>query len=131
MPIKLTGEAKRAYERAHYKVIRERGQAGQFPCVDCGRNAWEWSFTGGDYENVENYEPRCSRCHHRYDGLNVGEKNANTGLKEADILIIRDRRYTTKELADRFGINSDAIRKIRRGETWSHVPNKEDVADGD
>lgn len=52
----------------HLRVIRARGKAAEHPCVDCGGTARDWSqIHDADPLVVTNYEPRCRRCHRRYD----------------------------------------------------------------
>jgi hypothetical protein len=80
------------YRNMHRKVRRWRGSATLATCVDCGKNAHEWSYMGGSKHEVEgttpgrkdtevhvrwstsvwDYVPRCVPCHRAYDrGGNV------------------------------------------------------------
>lgn len=67
-----------AYSSAHYRIRRSKGAASRFRCVDCGTQALDWSYSGGDPgELVEaglaysldpnRYVPRCRACHKSHD----------------------------------------------------------------
>lgn len=79
-----------SYTAAHKRVARWRGFAKEHDCVDCGKQAQEWSYRGGSsfeqsgpsprrkngktvYVNskwsgyIWDYEPRCVDCHKTYD----------------------------------------------------------------
>jgi HNH endonuclease len=68
---------KRAYDRAHLRVVRLWGKARLYPCIECGRPAQDWAYDGTDPtgEGVkrkysiwpEFYMPMCHRCHLRRD----------------------------------------------------------------
>jgi hypothetical protein len=55
--------------------MRTRGPAAAQPCVDCGTQAYAWSYTyepgelhlPNAYGTPERYQPRCRGCHARYD----------------------------------------------------------------
>lgn len=74
------------YEAMHKRVSRERGPAAEHVCVDCGEPALHWSYDGQDPAELtgpdvtrgrvyqvrysaspEHYDPRCARCHKRFD----------------------------------------------------------------
>lgn len=75
------------YDAAHKRVTRSLGPAANFICVDCGGAAAEWSYTGGDPDEVTTrpdlrpcehaglvyslnpayYAPRCRPCHRSKD----------------------------------------------------------------
>ena len=72
------------YDAAHGRVLRDRGPAKAFMCVDCGEPAAHWSYDHGDpnelvvpplanrggYKyslNSEMYSPRCVPCHKAFD----------------------------------------------------------------
>jgi hypothetical protein len=74
------------YASAHRRITNAKGPAGQHSCVTCGRPAAEWSYDHRDPDEIirpgrraspfsvkpEHYEPRCVRCHRRFDkGLDV------------------------------------------------------------
>lgn len=73
---------KPTYAGMHKRLMYDRGKASQFKCVDCSRQAEEWSYNGGckneHWEKVNDswlaystdqslYAPRCKRCHRKRD----------------------------------------------------------------
>lgn len=72
------------YHRYHVKVYRLRGKASSQKCVDCGKQAREWSSvhdTDGS-DPYSHFQPRCSRCHKRYDNIpqRTSERQRGKGL---------------------------------------------------
>ena len=69
------------YRAAHNRVVRTKGRADDYPCIDgCGRIAKDWSYDGAEPDelvdpkhglpyslNPERYEPRCRGCHTEHD----------------------------------------------------------------
>ena len=67
------------YVAAHDRVRAIRGKASQFPCVDCGEKARDWSYDHEDENELvnpkghayspepEHYFPRCKHCHTLFD----------------------------------------------------------------
>ncbi|SDZ12012.1 hypothetical protein SAMN05216215_104740 [Saccharopolyspora shandongensis] len=71
------------YQQAHVRVRERFGKAFEYPCVYCGQQAREWSYSGccpdvmyGDNghgvmmyysPNPEMYYPQCRKCHAAYD----------------------------------------------------------------
>lgn len=66
------------YNGVHLRLAAQRGRATEYPCVDCGDLAFEWSYNNsheqerrdsiGRYStNLDAYDPRCVRCHRRFD----------------------------------------------------------------
>ena len=70
------------YHALHARVRTAKGRASEHPCVDCGYRAREWSYIGGDPDELEQlvrgqmmaysldldrYEPRCLSCHRAFD----------------------------------------------------------------
>ena len=52
----------------HRRLHRKIGKASQFPCVDCGRPAKDWSCEKGKYtDKICDYKPRCRSCHVKKD----------------------------------------------------------------
>lgn len=70
------------YGGAHCRIYRARGNATEYPCVDCFDQAAQWSYRhGSERENTEwmdgklvpyspdpmDYDPRCVPCHKAFD----------------------------------------------------------------
>lgn len=57
------------YSANHKKVVRRRGAARNYVCVDCGAPAREWSHIHGTdgRDPMVHYAPRCIPCHKEYD----------------------------------------------------------------
>jgi hypothetical protein len=79
------------YKGLHQRLIRGRGQASQYPCVDCGGTAEHWSLRkdhAGQLQKdeldriwtilLEDYDPRCIPCHRGYDKDWGGPKGAHS-----------------------------------------------------
>lgn len=59
-----------SYTTQHIRVTNIRGHADQYACIDCGKRAMHWSYVHDtDRANVDNYQPRCAKCHCRYDNI--------------------------------------------------------------
>lgn len=86
------------YAGAHLQVRRLHGNANQHQCVDCGGQASEWSYRGGDPDELttdpsvrrehpglrysadpDYYEPRCKPCHRSMDESLVRGRDPQTG----------------------------------------------------
>jgi len=70
------------YGAVHKRLERERGRASEHLCAACGNRAQEWSYDGGDPNeltevlekrpikyttDLERYSPRCRKCHRHLD----------------------------------------------------------------
>lgn len=55
-----------------------------------------------------------------------GEEHYNAKLKEKDVRLILDSYLNTRQLAELFGVQSEAIARIRRGFSWKHISRKGD-----
>src|ERR1700761_2612724 len=66
------------YKGRHDRVVRARGRAGDYLCVDRGAAARDWSHTHGTdgLDVYEDYEPRCRSCHMKYDEPHKGNRFA-------------------------------------------------------
>lgn len=62
----------------HDRLKHRRGKANEYACVDCGGQAAEWSYDHDDPNerpsdhgpyslDYDHYDPRCVRCHRRFD----------------------------------------------------------------
>lgn len=64
-----------AGDKVSYRGIHKRkelrdGKAKDYFCIDdCGYAAFHWSYNSalGERVNLDAYEPRCVRCHKRFD----------------------------------------------------------------
>lgn len=88
-----------SYSGAHDRIRRDRGSASEYDCVDCGRQASQWSYNHSDFDelysaekasfglpfslDVGNYDPRCIPCHKRFDIDRLGGKIARKSTKTA------------------------------------------------
>lgn len=55
----------------HKRIHRAYGKASDRKCVDCGKKARDWSNDTGKYtDKIEDYVPRCRKCHIAKDGNN-------------------------------------------------------------
>lgn len=70
------------YVAAHSRVRATRGRPREHACIDCGKQASDWSYRGecpreqisrtdkpglAFSPDPEMYDPRCKRCHEDYD----------------------------------------------------------------
>lgn len=67
------------YASTHTWLRRRLGKPSDLRCVDCGGSAEEWSYDGGDPDELQDaegrvytrnplaYSPRCVRCHRIFD----------------------------------------------------------------
>lgn len=65
------------YRALHNRLVETRGRASEYPCADCGDPAKDWSHDGGAgafSTNLDDYSPRCRRCHLAYDDRQRDER---------------------------------------------------------
>lgn len=70
------------YRTVHQRIRKWRGSASGYICVDCGENAYHWSYNHSSiFERTEvvdgfsvsfsplvsDYDPRCVKCHKKFD----------------------------------------------------------------
>lgn len=68
----------------HKRIHKKYGKASERDCVDCGKQALDWSLNGSVYtDNIEDYSPRCRRCHLKYDMTQERRNNLSVALKKA------------------------------------------------
>jgi hypothetical protein len=67
------GDERARYQRAHGRVSAARGKASQHVCVDCGVQAQDWSNRTGDIFNIDDFDPRCRKCHTSFDRTHRGK----------------------------------------------------------
>lgn len=74
----------------HRRIHRKHGPASSRKCVDCGKQARDWSLNGTEYtDNVDDYSPRCRSCHVKYDDksnnraelISIGVKRMHERIK--------------------------------------------------
>lgn len=119
---------RQAASRVSWEITNGPIPEGMEVCHNC---------PGGD-------NPRCVRPDHLFLGTRAenmadrkakggyvsrrGEANNLARLTETQVLNVR-RRYASGEkvpaLADEYGVTSDCIRRIVRGQNWSHLPTVE------
>lgn len=92
------------FDAIHKRLSRARGSASKYPCVDCGKDAQEWSYNQSDpaelYQafgaaqvpyslDINNYDPRCISCHRKFDGTGRNRPRGSDGrfLPGADITV--------------------------------------------
>lgn len=52
----------------HKRIHRQHGKASDRKCIECGNRARDWSNETGKYtDKIEDYVPRCRKCHTRKD----------------------------------------------------------------
>jgi NAD-dependent SIR2 family protein deacetylase len=75
----------------HKRLRGRRGAAIKHECVDCGKQAEQWSYIHGtDQQDLDNsYEPRCTKCHCKYDQW--GYVKGHTRNKGTDAWLLRER----------------------------------------
>ena len=67
-----------SYRAVHARIKQQRGPASYFKCCDCGKQAAEWSYNHMDPDErqslygaysteMQQYEPRCVKCHRGFD----------------------------------------------------------------
>lgn len=72
-----------SYASMHQRLVRDHGPASAYPCLDCGGEAKDWSYTHDDPDELvsdrgssagyayslddKRYVPRCRSCHTKFD----------------------------------------------------------------
>jgi hypothetical protein len=51
----------------HKRLYRWKGKASLFKCVDCFKQAKDWSSETEEYLSIEEFKPRCRSCHVKKD----------------------------------------------------------------
>jgi len=113
-----------ARRQLHGKIEIIRGKASEYNCVDCGSEAYHWTWIHNtDDEDIYNYTPRCTNCHYKYDFS--GERNPSTKLTWAEVNEIRKMyatgQYSQYDLAKIFHVNQMTICRIVNYKTWRHI----------
>lgn len=55
------------YDWLHRQLAKTRGPASNHSCIGCGKKARDWSSDTEEYQTLEEFSPRCKRCHVRHD----------------------------------------------------------------
>lgn len=56
------------YKTIHSYIIRYKGKASNHKCIDCSKQAFDWSNIDHMYSNnLNDYQPRCRSCHVIFD----------------------------------------------------------------
>lgn len=56
------------YSGLHQWLRRKKGSAKNYKCIDCGKQARDWSNVNHLYKrHISMYVPRCRSCHKKYD----------------------------------------------------------------
>lgn len=127
------------YNSMHRRIAQERGSAKLYLCIDCKeRNAHHWSLRhGADYTvqvgtkwegrmfstNVEDYEPRCGKCHSAHDrahGLTKGPSGVKFSHPERPTCTIGDCDKPNKAHG-RCDTHYAALRREQKRETMKVV----------
>lgn len=123
------------YATAHRRVSRLRGKARDQACVDCAAPAAEWSYEGGDPNELPGghgpfshdpafYVARCLRCHRKRDARH---RLIPGGLcKQGHLLDAATLRTFTKPN----GMPSRACRKCNAASAKRRRQRKADAAVG-
>ena len=52
----------------HRRIIKLKGKASDHLCIDCNKQAFDWSNVDHLYSlNPDDYQPRCKSCHNIFD----------------------------------------------------------------
>jgi hypothetical protein len=74
----------------HQRIHKARGKASEYACVDCDKPARHWSYDHSDPNekhdpekgpyspDIDRYEPRCVRCHKRFDLAFIAQRRGVT-----------------------------------------------------
>jgi hypothetical protein len=113
-----------SYAVWHKRVKKTLGPARDYPCADCGEPAEDWSTVDPSSDDLRvRFQPRCRKCHRRYDGT-VGEGNPRATLTDEKVRELRARRaegLTYRQLAAEFGISDVSACAAVNRKTWAHV----------
>ena len=60
----------------HGRIVQLKGKASKYKCIDCGKQARDWSNIDHKYSlNPDDYLPRCRSCHRHYDYIMQKKQN--------------------------------------------------------
>ena len=63
-----------SYSSIHKWLVRHKGKAKNYKCIDCNKTADHWSNVDGKYKrDTKDFQPRCASCHRIYDNNKGGD----------------------------------------------------------
>lgn len=102
----------------HKRLRHWMGPANLYQCVDCGKQAHDWSMDNDtDGTHVNDYLPRCKACHNVYDGKTKLSKKQVLEIKR----LLGRKILTQKEIAEIFNVSQSTISGIKSEKYWSWV----------
>lgn len=114
--IKSDGKMRQAH-RVSYELHRGEIPGGMFVCHHCDNRSCvnpEHLFLGSHVDNMEDMKSKARQ--------QIGTKNCQAKLTEADILAIRAARGAPQpELARAYGVSQSHISDIQTGRKWAHL----------
>lgn len=112
------GNRTRSAHRVAFEMHKGAIPSGMFVCHRCDNPICvnpDHLFLGTHAENM-----RDRNAKRRQAGA-IGETNGRAKLSAQDILSIKGERGPQEQLAQKYGVSSSHISRIRRGETWRHL----------
>ena len=137
----LQGRSSTSYQAVHNRLRRERGDADEFICVSCGKEAETWACQGNRTStevrhsgiavtysvDVDDYEPMCHPCHRKLDAPRGEDHHRATAILTEDFVVDLKRRAATGETisaaeeARKVGVSACCVSDVLRGRTWRHL----------
>jgi hypothetical protein len=124
---------RRTYSTAHHALYAARGSARDYPCVDCGRHAEEWSYNHDDpneewlWHSSKNcfqwcgapqfYSPRCKRCHTKFDN----KRRAAQERRDRERRLARWSEAVEIACAPDSKATAEQIQELRKGPSGAAV----------
>ena len=124
------------YRSMHQSIARNRGNASDHSCVDCGNRAAHWSYNhecpdeqmdkrGVWCPHPEHYSPRCISCHRAHDGTTPrGTGHHHSVLTPEVVCEIRKALREGESMASiarRLGVKYGTVNSVKRRQTWKHL----------
>lgn len=129
-----------SYYGRHARVVRVRGSASEYACVDCGKPAVDWAQIHGTdgTDPHEHYQPRCRFCHRVYDTdqASRGEDHYLARRSDEEVAAIvaeyKSGGITISALARKRGVGRKALSNWIHGKTRANPGDDgQGAADGD
>lgn len=123
------------YNATHQRLKERHGPASNYGCVDCERQAEQWSYNGGDPDELletirgtlvpyslkdDYYSSRCIRCHRIHDKRHLRRAPA-AKLTEEQVIEIFHATGTQAEIARAFGVSAQAVSRIKSKTSWRYI----------